>query len=629
MEKLIFALLLFTTCVISNAQRNVILIIADDLGTDYCGFYEDHNDTVNLKNLRRLLPKGVRFNNATSNPVCSPTRTGILTGRYSFRTGVGDAVGAAGSATLDTSEKVIPKILKQYNSNIKTANVGKWHLSNTTPASNLQIPNLIGYDYFAGNFTGVLNTYTNWTKVTNGVSSNNTNYATTETTNDAINWVKMQTNNPFFMWVAFNAPHTPLHLPPNNLHSYTGLSGTPAHINANPKLYFKAMLQALDTEIGRLFDSLIVYNKMDSTDIIFIGDNGNGQRSAQIVNTDRAKGTVYEYGVHVPFIISGPSIINPNRVSNELVNTVDLFATIHDLFGNNNWQAQIPTTTVVDSKSIVPILKNQTAAIRPWAFTEIFKVTTDSNDAKAIKNKDYKLIKFNYGADEFYNLATDPTESTNLLLGALTPIEYTNYLYLCSEMTTLVGTSNFCRAVTVPITLVDFKGAFINQKINLQWAFVNEVSNAQFEIERSKNGRDFFAIGVVNANGNSTIKSDYLFTDEKPFNGNNYYRLKQIDISGEYWFSNTIVLKNTNDNIAVKIYPNPVKDFIGIELQEKLPNDFIIVINTIEGKLVYKKSFNQNITNYLISTQNFVNGNYILTIKSNDISNNFKLLIKN
>ncbi|MBI3236023.1 MAG: sulfatase-like hydrolase/transferase, partial [Bacteroidetes bacterium] len=86
------------------AQRNVILIIADDLGTDYLGCYEDHADTVDIPNIRSLLKRGVRFKNAMSNPVCSSTRTGILTGRYSFRTGVGNIVGGTGgSGQLDTS----------------------------------------------------------------------------------------------------------------------------------------------------------------------------------------------------------------------------------------------------------------------------------------------------------------------------------------------------------------------------------------------------------------------------------------------------------------------------------------------------------------------------------------------
>jgi arylsulfatase A-like enzyme len=94
-----------------------------------------------------------------------------------------------------------------------------------------------------------------------------------------------------------------LHLPPADLHNFSGLSGLPADINANPKPYFKAMIQAMDHEIGRLFDSLQVLNRLDSTDIVFIGDNGNSMRTAQITNIGRAKGTIYEYGIHVPLII--------------------------------------------------------------------------------------------------------------------------------------------------------------------------------------------------------------------------------------------------------------------------------------------------------------------------------------
>src|SRR5690349_15846495 len=111
MKKIFFILLLFSTGV--SAQRNVILIIADDLGTDYCGFYEDHADTVGLPNIGKLVANGIRFRNAMSNPFCSPTRAGLLTGRYSFRTGVGNVVGGVGgSGQLDTSEITIPRLLE-------------------------------------------------------------------------------------------------------------------------------------------------------------------------------------------------------------------------------------------------------------------------------------------------------------------------------------------------------------------------------------------------------------------------------------------------------------------------------------------------------------------------------------
>jgi len=112
-------------CFVASAQRNVILIIADDIGSDYFGFSENHLDTIPTPNIRKLLTRGVRFRNAWSNPLCSPTRAGILTGRYSFRTGVGNAIGGTTSAVLDTSEITIPRLLNRFKTNgIAKANIG-------------------------------------------------------------------------------------------------------------------------------------------------------------------------------------------------------------------------------------------------------------------------------------------------------------------------------------------------------------------------------------------------------------------------------------------------------------------------------------------------------------------------
>ena len=364
-----FYQLLFILCLSASvqAQRNVVLIIADDLGSDYLGFYEDHQDTAVMPNLRRLLPKSVRFTNAWSNPVCSATRAGILTGRYSFRTGVGGIVGGmGGSNPLNINEMTIPRMLNLFKPNgIAKANIGKWHLQNAMPVSNLMNPNIMGYDHFAGNFIGQLTSYTNWTKVTNGVSASVTTYATTETANDAIAWTKSNPGKPFFLWLAFNAPHEPLHLPPPGMYSNTTLTGTTQDINQRPKEYFKALMEAMDHEIGRLLDTLQVQGKLDSTDFIFMGDNGNTIRTAQIVNTARAKGTIYQYGVRIPFLISGPSVNNPGRMSEALVNTADLFATILEMFGFYNWPSQIPAGKPVDSRSLMPVLQNTATDVRP------------------------------------------------------------------------------------------------------------------------------------------------------------------------------------------------------------------------------------------------------------------------
>ena len=445
LKKLLFIFVAFLLNSTSFGQRNVLLIIADDLGPDYFGFYENHQDTVDVPNIRALKNRGVRFRNAMTNPVCSSTRTAMLTGRYSFRTGVGGIVGGlGGSNQIDTAEVTIPRLLKLHNSNTATADVGKWHLTIGNPPSHLLYPNVLGYDHFEGPFIGQLPSFTNWTKFTNGVSSVVTNYATSENVNNAVSWLKtVNPENPFFLWLAFNAPHEPLHLPPANLHSFSSLAGG-ADINTNPKPYFKAMIQAMDHEIGRLFDSLQVLNRMDSTDVIFIGDNGNTIRTAQIADVTKAKGTVYQYGVNVPFIVAGPSVVNQGRATDALVNTADIFATSLELMGATNWQQNIPSNKPVDSKSIVQIIKNLADSIRPWTFTEIFKLTTDSSDGKAMRNINYKLIRFDYGKEEFYKLSTDPLESNDLLLSTLNNVDLGNYNYLCSEMNALLSLTGFC-----------------------------------------------------------------------------------------------------------------------------------------------------------------------------------------
>ena len=455
MPKKITLLLLFSLVISGYSQRNVVLIIADDLGKDYCDIYSDHGPSVvNLTNVRRLLTRGVVFNNAWSNPLCSPTRAGILTGRYSFRTGVGDVVDGS-NTKLSLNETIIPKMLNLYSPNgISKACIGKWHVTTSAPAG-YNYPNTMGYDHYEGNLSGALGQpgqlaigYDNWTKITNGVSSNCTNYATTENVNNAISYINSQpATKPFYLHLAFNAPHTPYHLPPANLITNTSLSGLQADITANPVPYFQAMVEAMDKEIGRFFDYLISSGKWNTTDIIFIGDNGDDPLVAQ---SSPSKGSIYQAGVTVPFIISGPDVVNPNRTSNALVNTADIFATILELFGDANWRTRIPTTTV-DSKSLMPILLNQATTVRPWEFTEIFKLAPTSGDGKAIRNADYKLMKFDNGTEKFFNLTNSPLETAarDLLNGTLTTTQITNYNYLCSEMTNLVGGTSFCNTLGV------------------------------------------------------------------------------------------------------------------------------------------------------------------------------------
>jgi len=434
------------------AQQHVILIIADDVGPDYFGFYNTTTDTAKAPNIRSLASAGIKFNKVWSAPVCSPARAGIFTGRYPFRTGVGSVITNATSAQLDTNEVSIAKLLRTFSPmKYNTGSAGKWHLHANIPPQRIY-PNKMGFDFYSGNFNGAITDYYSYIRIRNGIQDTVANYATTQTVDDAISWMDtMNSTKPFFLWLAFNAPHSPFHVPPVSLCDTTGLSGTAADILASPEKYFKSAIQAMDTEIGRLFQYLDAHNLRDSTNIIFIGDNGNDSKVAQITNPSKAKGTVYDYGVRVPMIVSGPAVINPGRSSDELVNTPDLFATIAELGGFVNWKNFIPTGTIIDSRSLLSVLKDQPGT-RTWIFSEQFHSPAGVADGKTIRNQDYHLLRFDNGNEAFYNQSADPEENTNLLLNAMTATEISNYHFLCDSLTALTGTGT-CK----PLQLADLE----------------------------------------------------------------------------------------------------------------------------------------------------------------------------
>lgn len=435
-----FILQLFILPISVIAQQNCVLIIADDVSPDYFSSFSSTSDTATTPFISGLAKSGIRFTNVWASPICSPTRAGIITGRYSFRTGIGQVITSNSSPQIDTNEISIAKLLKMNVSiNYSTALVGKWHLNANVPNKRLY-PNKLGFDFYKGNFNGAITDYYNYPIIHNGSLDTAHQYASTQTVNDAINWLGSISNSkPFFIWVAFNAPHSPYHLPPSNLCNTSNLTGTSGHINSNKSSYFKAAIQAMDTEIGRLMLYLKQNGLSDSTNIIFIGDNGNSADVAQNGNPLHCKNTLYNYGVHVPMLINGPSVKNPNRNCNELVNTSDLFATIADICSVPNWKSYIPSSTKVDSKSLINILKNTNATPRTWIFSEQFTDISALSDGKTIRNNQYQLIKFDSGVSEFYDLINDENQNTNLLPLGLTSIQESNYLKLCDTLNTLVN----------------------------------------------------------------------------------------------------------------------------------------------------------------------------------------------
>lgn len=400
-----FTLLFLLLALPLRAARNVLLIIADDFGTDSLGLYNGASGaTAPTPHLNALAANGVRFANAYACPVCSPTRAAMLTGRYGFRTGVGNIVSAEANNALPASETTLPEAIAAHPAlAIQCASFGKWHLSNGSPMAVSSLPNTIGgWPHYAGATAGALTSYTNWTKTTNGTTATSTVYATTEVVNDAVTWIQARnsSNQRWMAWVAFNAPHTPFHVPPVSLHSYGAAPATNL-------LKYQAAVEAMDTEIGRLLASV----NLAETDILFIGDNGTpGSVIRPPYDNTHAKDSLYEGGVRVPLLIRGPSVTNPGRTTDALVHAVDLFSTVLELLG-----VPAPATTL-DSRSVLPVLTQQSTGVRSRLYSEKFDQSDATLGGSLIRDERYKLLRPHAGSDEFYDLLLDPAESTDLLL---------------------------------------------------------------------------------------------------------------------------------------------------------------------------------------------------------------------
>ncbi len=332
----------------------------------------------------------------------------MLTGKYSYRTGVGNALGP-NDAGLAATELILPEALAlRPELGYENAAIGKWHVG-----AGVSHPNTSGFDHYSGLLTGQLSDYFSWDKTTNGQTARVDRYATTEQIDDAIGWLA-ERQGPWFLWLALTAPHTPFHLPPAALHSNRDLTGDAADIDARPVPYFQAMTEALDTELGRLLAS-IPADSLANTYIIFVGDNGTDSQIAAIPN--RAKGTIYQGGIHVPMVIAGPGITGNRRVES-IVHVVDVFPTVLELAGV---ESDLPDDLDPDGVSLVPIATSASAAApHAWVISEIFGGPAGpARTGRTIRDDRFKLVRFDNGAESLFDLTSDPSEHQNLLAAPL------------------------------------------------------------------------------------------------------------------------------------------------------------------------------------------------------------------
>lgn len=424
-------------------RPNVVLMLGDDIGVDLVGSYaryfppSSHSDTSDTPILDALASEGVLFRNAWTNPACSPSRAQILTGLHARRTGIGDLVkwrrrnGQEPRRGLSENALLLPKLLKSGPVPYSSAAFGKWHLGSPAQGGLHALgPGGSWFDRWAGsqfNLNGEKVDYGFWHKTfatqiaADGsdecgppypcvavldASKSPSNYATVDTIDDAVDALESLTE-PFFLYVPFNAPHTPLDLPEATLPA-TCMEG-PLSFDQVPSSVAeltRAMTRTLDHQIGRLLCAI----DPSDTVVIFIGDNGTAgsprDGSPRAIATpfpgDHGKATLYNGGINVPLIIRGPGM-TPGA-SEALVNSTDLFATVASMAGLTD-----PSLIPTDSISLAPYLYGGAhPAPRRTIHAERFSPTYTPTDLtsgsppesyrsrfhrRAIRNKRFKLIQ--------------------------------------------------------------------------------------------------------------------------------------------------------------------------------------------------------------------------------------------
>ncbi len=389
--------------ILETTKPNILLIIADDLGKDAIKGFSEGSVKPTTPIIDEIRTQGLSFTNFWTYPTCTPTRSSIITGKYGYHTNVKGA-----GDVMSSSEVVLQKYINDNTSNsYATAIVGKWHLSGNSAGVN---PESFGIDYYAGLIRGTVDDYFQWQLTEDGATSMQTDYTSTYFTDLAIDWVNTQTK-PWFLWLAYNAPHTPFHAPPSNMHTQGNLPTYVAGMDATP--HYMAAIEAMDYNIGRLLDSMSTVEK-ENTIIIFIGDNGTPTQVAQSpYSSTKVKNTLYQGGINAPLFVSGKGVSRTGTDKNLLCST-DLFSTIAQLSGTG-------TSNIHDSKSFASLLSdNSETATRNFQYSEMDNGRTDK---WTIKNETYKIIADAGGTIEMYNISTDPYENSNLLSRTLSADE--------------------------------------------------------------------------------------------------------------------------------------------------------------------------------------------------------------
>lgn len=389
-------------------KPNVLIIVGDDMGYADVGFHGCKE--IPTPNLDALAASGVKFTSGyVSGPYCSPTRAGLLTGRYQQR--FGHEFNPAGRNGLPLTEPTLADRLKANG--YRTALIGKWHLGNEKGMHPLDR----GFDEFFG-FLGGAHSYFDAKGVQRGRAQvDSLDYTTDAFATEAASYVERNKDNPWFLYLAFNAVHTPMHATEKYLERFKSVAD-------EKRRTYCAMMSAMDDAIGQVRDKLKETGQLENTLIAFISDNGgptmNGTTTNASINQPLrgSKRTTLEGGIRVPFVLSWPDKLKP-AVYDKPVIQLDLHSTAlaaANIAPQASWK--------LDGVDLLPYLaaSNSTAPNDPphaalfWRFGQ----------QMAIRAGDWKLVAYDSNADtntgkrqpvssvKLYNLAQDIHEDHDL-----------------------------------------------------------------------------------------------------------------------------------------------------------------------------------------------------------------------
>lgn len=384
-------------------RPNVLILLADDLGWHDVGY---HGSEIRTPNIDRLASEGVRFERAYSFPVCSPTRSGLMTGRSPMRLGVAYTVIRPWSSYgVPANERFMPQAFR--DAGYQTAITGKWHLGH---AEKRFLPRARGFDHAYGHVNGAIDYFTHereggldWNR--NGKSVREEGYSTFLLGAEAERFIKQRDRaRPFFLYVPFNSPHAPLQAPPEYLDKY-------ANISDRKRRSFAAMTDAMDSAIGRLLGTLKDEGIAENTLVLFFSDNG-GPVGSGATNTPLrgAKGTCFEGGIRVPAVMRFPGRLKAGTTSQQALSMMDYFPTLTAACG-----VSPGNTLPLDGKNLWPAIENGKITKRE----DIFFVHEAGGSIRlAVHHGEWKLVREEPASGAPRNLLfridEDPSETKDL-----------------------------------------------------------------------------------------------------------------------------------------------------------------------------------------------------------------------